>query len=305
MKRFIALILIMAALTGCGKSTEAEEAPRKAAAPAAEPETVPETVPAAEAPTDAVTEPSAEATEEKPSEAVQEETAAPAEPPTEAPTEPEAVPVISEPEEAPPAMVTVLDVPFYSQADMPTGCELVSTSMLLGYYDYDISAYDLIACGYIGTSDLWTERGKVLRGGDPNEVFIGDPFDKNGYGCYSGAVISGLGLYLEEEPYAVADLTGMSLPDICTEYIDWGTPVLVWATMGMVPSYVKSENTWLINDTGEMFTWVTNEHCLVLVGYDDDYYYFNDPLEGDAVPYGRELTEQRYRELGSQAVCIL
>ena len=36
---------------------------------------------------------------------------------------------------------------------------------------------------------------------------------------------------------------------------------------------------WIVPETGEKFQWRGNEHCLLLVGYDDekDGYYFNDP----------------------------
>ena len=31
---------------------------------------------------------------------------------------------------------------------------------------------------------------------------------------------------------------------------------------------------WKLLDTGETFTWISNEHCMLLVGYDEDSYYF-------------------------------
>ena len=96
----------------------------------------------------------------------------------------------------------------------------------------------------------------------------------------------------------------MSLPDICSLYIDYGTPVMIWATINMAPSFVLPENSWYVNDTDEVFSWISNEHCLVLVGYDENFYYFNDPLRDDIAAYGRALAEQRYAELGCQALCI-
>ncbi len=45
---------------------------------------------------------------------------------------------------------------------------------------------------------------------------------------------------------------------------------------------------------------------MVLVGYDEAYYYFNDPYGGNGtVAYGRELTQARYEALGQQAVVLL
>jgi uncharacterized protein YvpB len=48
------------------------------------------------------------------------------------------------------------------------------------------------------------------------------------------------------------------------------------------------------------------EHCLVLVGYDDNNYYFNDPYKNHGViPYEKKLVNQRFLELGKQSVVIL
>ena len=307
MKRTAVILIFAMLLTGCG--TQPAEI-------SSQPETEPETEaasPAAEAPTELKTEAPTPAPTEPETEPP---TQAPAEPETEAaPQPPEANTVlenraapadVAQPEIQPPDTVMVLDLPGYSQAELPTGCELVSTSMLLSYYGYDISAYDLGDEGYVGTSALGEDssRNGALRGGDPNQVFVGDPFDKSGYGCYSGAIYSALDSYLSEEPLGPVDLGGMSLPDICSLYIDYGTPVMIWATINMVPSFALPENSWYVNDTDEVFSWISNEHCLVLVGYDENFYYFNDPLRDDIAAYGRALAEQRYAELGCQALCI-
>lgn len=66
----------------------------------------------------------------------------------------------------------------------------------------------------------------------------------------------------------------------------------------------KEGNRWTLED-GTQFQWLAGEHCLVLVGADEDYYYFNDPDYGDEViGYEKELVQQRYDELGRQAIVI-
>lgn len=203
-----------------------------------------------------------------------------------------------------PELIYYLDVPFTDQDDYPTGCELVSTSMLLNFYGFEISPSDLIEEGYMDVVEVTLDDDNVLHAGDPNEAFIGDPYDSHGYGCYSGAVLKALNRVLENEFYDAVNLTGLSLSDLCMEYIDYGTPVIIWASLNMAETEVKEENTWIIDETGEEFTWVSNEHCLVLVGYDDDFYYFQDPTAGSATVYERTLAEHRYEELGRQAVAI-
>lgn len=52
------------------------------------------------------------------------------------------------------------------------------------------------------------------------------------------------------------------------------------------------------------FEWVANEHCLVLVGTDSNHYFFNDPSTGRRVKWEKDLVEERYAELGMQAVVV-
>lgn len=198
-----------------------------------------------------------------------------------------------------------IDVPYISQkGEYPTGCELVSASMLLKFYGFEISAGELIEKGYVKHTELeYDDKEDRIYCADPNESFIGNPRDESGYGCYSNALRNGLEKYLENEYFDAVNLSGISLEDLCMEYIDFGEPVLIWASINMVQTK-ENEKVWIIKETGEEFRWLANEHCLVLVGYDDEYYYFNDPLKDAAVPYEKEVVELRYKELGLQAMTI-
>ena len=200
--------------------------------------------------------------------------------------------------------ITLIDAPYISQDSYPTGCELVSTSMLLKYYGFEVSALELADKNYIELAPLEKADDGTIYCADPNKAFIGDPHHKDGFGCYSGAIINALSLYLSENYFDVADLSGISLNDLCMEYIDFGEPVLVWATINMMPSEKRQKNSWIIKESGEEFYWLSNEHCMLLVGYDDENFYFHDPQRGAAVPYARDKAQQRYEELGCQAVTI-
>lgn len=197
-----------------------------------------------------------------------------------------------------------IEVPYKSQEKYPTGCELVSTSMLLSYYGFEIEPMKLIEDGYIKSVPVERKNGK-LYSGDPNEVFVGDPKKNTGYGCYSGAVKKCLEKYLQDEFYDVYSLEGMELKDICSQYIDFDQPVIIWASLDMKPLEEKKESTWIIEETGEEFRWLSNEHCMVLVGYDDEYFYIHDPQRGAYTPYKRSDVEKRFNEMGSQAVTIV
>lgn len=210
--------------------------------------------------------------------------------------------------ETPPEGVTCLEVPYISQQGRPAGCELASASMLLAYYDFTISPDELISEGYVDSVpvDLYedAEHGLVMHGGDPNKAFIGDPSNEYGYGCYSGAILTGLRRYLDNEYFDAVDISGISLKDLCMEYIDFGEPVIIWASVDMEPTFKSEANTWIIDETGETFTWTSNEHCCLLVGYDEENYCFHDPLRGAYALYPRADAEARYREMGSQAITI-
>ena len=71
--------------------------------------------------------------------------------------------------------------------------------------------------------------------------------------------------------------------------------------MGMKPA--EQGKSWILSDDS-IYTWISGEHCMVLVGYGQDYYFVNDPMSGSTVCFEKEIMEDRFRKLGSQAVYI-
>ena len=103
--------------------------------------------------------------------------------------------------------------------------------------------------------------------------------------------------------YEVLDLTGTEIKTLQTEYIDKGMPVILWACINMREPITGPQ--WKLKDSGEVFTWISNEHCMLLVGYDEEGYYFNDPYENNGViRYPKELVEDRYKAQHMQAVAV-
>lgn len=197
----------------------------------------------------------------------------------------------------------ILDVPYiYQKDDFPTGCESVSAVMLLKYYGISISVDEFIE-NYLELGNYYWDDEGVMHAAHPAEKFIGNPRENTGFGCYAPVIEKAVKRILadEESILSVRLTTGSELEKLCRLYIDNDKPVLVWASMGMKPT--REGRSWIL-ENGESFTWIAGEHCLVLVGYDDEYYYLNDPLVGKAVAYERELVESRYRELGSQSLVI-
>ncbi len=196
----------------------------------------------------------------------------------------------------------LISVPYISQAgEYPTGCEVVSTSMLLKYYGYDISVDEFID-DYLESSFLEKVNGK-LYGPNPNEAFVGDPRSVYSYGCYAPVIVNSLNKILRKEHW-VKNTTGSEFSELIENYIDKEIPVLVWTSLNLLPTESGAE--WYLRESGEKFQWISNEHCMVLVGYDKDKYYFNDPYEGNGVVgYDKKLVEKRFKELGDQSIVIL
>ncbi|WP_298482642.1 C39 family peptidase [uncultured Ruminococcus sp.] len=194
----------------------------------------------------------------------------------------------------------VLSTPYLSQSGFPTGCESASAVMLLRDAGYSISIGTFIDTA-LDIGYLYYEGG-ILYGPDPNKAFIGDPRSSHGYGCYAPVITNALNRVLTGGDVA-KNITGTSMSRLLTDYIDNGTPVAIWATINMM---VPDNGTqWIVPETGGLFTWKRHEHCLVLVGYDNNYYYMNDPYNSNGLKaYSRAVVDARYAAMGYQAVVI-
>lgn len=194
----------------------------------------------------------------------------------------------------------LLGTPYLSQVGYPTGCESASAVMLLLNAGYQTSIGNFID-NALDIGYLYYQNG-YLYGPDPNQAFIGDPRSSHGYGCYAPVITNALNRILNQN-HTAKNITGASFSSLLTNYIDKGTPVAVWATINMIATEPGTQ--WIVPETGAWFTWKKHEHCLVLVGYDDQYYYMNDPYKNNGLrAYSRAVVEARYAALGSQAVVI-
>lgn len=209
------------------------------------------------------------------------------------------MPVYVEPDDP---CVLIESVPFVSQTEQyPTGCESVSAVMLLQYEGFDISV-DTFIDTYLATGDAPYAEGDFWYGSDPETAFLGDPRSADGWGCYAPVIAEALNAAVAGSTYTAHILYGESLEALCDDYIDIGTPVLVWATTGMEAP--RESLTWYAPDAGRSVTWISPMHCLLLTGYSDNGYIFSDPLIGKNVLYPRDAAETAYSGLGMQAVVL-
>ena len=196
--------------------------------------------------------------------------------------------------------IVIENVPHYTQfKSYKTACESLASCALLRYYGIDMNP-DLFLDGYLPVADYPTtgDDGE-LHAESPWNYFIGDPMRQDAFGCYNSAIARafdkikpGLGLALRNK----------TLDTLCKTYIDQGEPVVIWATMHMSPA--KETFTWIMPD-GKDYTFISPEHALLLIGYDEKNYYFSDSLAGeDVCAYKREAVEKAYDALFKQALVI-
>lgn len=229
------------------------------------------------------------------------------------PTSPEALTVLSQdvavntqPEQRPSQDVTttpsklIRNVPTIHQfPQFPTGCESVATVMALNYFGNPITVEQFVDEFLPTSRNFYMENGRHY-GPSPYEYFIGNPKSSASYGCMAPVIETALRACVDDS-YTVSNLTNTSLEELCDQYIDNDIPVILWATIRMLETNPIS--SWYLSD-GTRFTWPGNEHCMLLVGYDDTQYYFNDPYTGKLVAYDKTLTKDRFAELGRQAVAV-
>nr|WP_288555999.1 C39 family peptidase [uncultured Mediterraneibacter sp.] len=196
---------------------------------------------------------------------------------------------------------TLISVPYIDQSvKYPTGCESVSTVMLLQFLGVSITVDEFIENDL--EKEAFETRNGELFGPDPRECFVGSPYDEESFGCYAPVIKESLEHVLGEE-YRVLNKTGTDTKELIRDYIDRGMPVIYWACINMREPIVGPE--WKLKKTGETFTWISNEHCMLLVGYDEENYYFNDPYENHGViGYPKAVVEKRHAAQHMQAVVV-
>lgn len=176
--------------------------------------------------------------------------------------------------------------------ELPTGCEVTSLTIVLNYLGYDVDKLTL--------ADLFLPKGEIGET-HPDEAFIGNPRDKSSYGANAPVLVTTANDYLAkaEGKHTAYDITGTEFPELI-KYINDGYPVMVWETMHMLESYPSTK--WKL-DSGE-YQWYARFHCMVLIGYTNDKYIMADPLNNGITYYDKDIVEQRYSELGQQAIVI-
>ncbi len=209
-----------------------------------------------------------------------------------------------------PVSFQIQGVPIVSQNELKAGCETYACTMLLKSLGFDTDEFDFSE-NYLICSPISYGADGTRFGPDMYSAFAGTV--ENGYGIYSPAMAKSMNKFFEakKSKLKATSVVGETLESLCQKYVKNGTAVMVWATTYMQEPYEKA--SWVVDfvdenaktKKGDTFTWLQNEHCMVLIGYDQKDYLMADSVAGKVSHFEKKLAEQRFKELGSQAIVAL
>lgn len=191
-----------------------------------------------------------------------------------------------------------LDVDLLNQMDAPrlrNGCEVTSLAMLLNYFDVEVTKNEL--ADELPSISYQDEQGYY---GDPNEAFVGNVYGNgSGYFVYHDPIYDLAVEYVSKDLKAI-DLTGCEFPEV-QHYLANGSPVWVITTT-------------IYDETNDIAIWETkngdveismSEHSVLLVGYDKDYVYLNDPYGNKDYQTDLDNFVESWEQMGNQAITVV
>lgn len=164
----------------------------------------------------------------------------------------EATTVVEE-AELPDAHTLELDC-IYQNPELPSGCEAVALTMVLNYYGFSLDKTD-IADDYL----IYSDDNFVMG-------FKGNPYKTGGGGAYAPSMTNTANRFFIEQQSELRaiNISGLELEELYP-FIAGNTPVMVWSTIDLK----EPKPTGATYRYGDFeYRWVTNEHCVVLTGYD-------------------------------------
>lgn len=171
---------------------------------------------------------------------------------------------------------------FQYQQGMPSGCEVVSLSIVLESMGCEISARDLV-------------NQYLVRDSSAATAYQGSPY---GVGTgFPASIAATANAYLQHEgkDAAAHDLTGSPFSSV-RALVESGYPVLVWSTVHMQ----EPMKSGVAEGGQEKYD---NMHCVVVYGFKDGEVLVSDPIDGliarDEIEFAR-----LYEACGNMALAI-
>lgn len=192
----------------------------------------------------------------------------------------------------------ILDVPLIKQnPELKYGCEITSLTMVLQYAGFKVDKMQLAKEMPKDYDRLVkSNSGNILKWGDPNDGFVGDVTGKNaGYAIYDKPLEKIMRKFLAGR---TINLTGKPFDQLLKQ-VENGKPVIVWTT-----GDYRLPDRWESWQHGnEQIKTPLDLHAVVLVGYDDNNIYINDPLSGKKTyKVNKNIFIQSWRALKMRAL---
>lgn len=196
----------------------------------------------------------------------------------------------------------VFEAPLILQnPELPRGCEITSLAMLLQYAGV---AVDKMTLAREIEKEPFFYRGEDGKHyyGNPYYGFVGNIYTLNepGYGVYHAPLRRLMEKYL---PGKSIDLTGCNFQDILI-FLSEEIPVLAIVNTDFAELSSADFQIWETSEGPLKITY--KQHAVLLTGYDENFVYFNDPLDKiKNKKADRESFEAAWIQMGSQAITYL
>ena len=168
----------------------------------------------------------------------------------------------------------ILDVPLIKQnPELKFGCEVTSTAMMLQYAGVSVNKMELYHKVKKDPDPLVESNGNIMSWGNPADGFVGDMTGKaKGYAVFDQPIEALINEYLDGK---AINLSNQPFSTLLT-HVGKGFPIVIWTT-----GDYKLPNRWESWDhQGNTIKTPLDLHVVVLVGYDQENVYLNDPLSG-------------------------
>ncbi|MBN1581569.1 MAG: C39 family peptidase [Anaerolineae bacterium] len=184
---------------------------------------------------------------------------------------------------AKPPLALVLDAPVYKQA-RSLSCESSSAAMAANFFGIQASEAQILASLPLDENPHKGFRGNVdgAYGGLQDYGVYAEPIRQ---------VLTDLGLTVEAFSGGMEDIRG---------HLRQGRVLVAWITYDLQVQIPRPVTL----DSGEVVTMVPYEHALLIVGYNSDGFWVNDPYTGTGKFYTEREFVRSFAYLGNMALVV-